>query len=106
MATIEIELNIEQRGSGYFTINPTLSGKTYKMTFSWSHRSLSWSFDIDDTLKGVKIVNGINLLEPYQYNDSLPPGKLGAVRNKGTESKPSFLNFGIDKENTLVYEEP
>ncbi len=106
MATIEIQLDIEQRGSGYFEINPTLSGKSYKMNFRWSARSLSWSFDIDDNLKGVKLVNGIDLLEPYQYNEDLPPGKLGVVRNKGTDSKPGFFNFGIDKEMTLVYEEP
>lgn len=105
MATTEIELNIEQRGSGYFTINPPLSGKVYKMIFSWSSRSLSWSFDIGEILKGIKVVNGIDLLGPYHYNEDLPPGKLGVFRNKGTASKPAFLNFGIDKEMTLVYEE-
>lgn len=106
MATIEIELNIVQRGSGFFDVTSSLSGKSYKITFSWSARTLSWSINIDETLTGVKLVNGIDLLEPYSYNDDLPPGKLGVIRNKGSESKPGFFNFGIDSEMTLVYEEP
>jgi len=106
MAIIEIELNIEKQGSGYFTISPTLSGQVYRFTLSWSARALAWYLDIDDTIQGIKIVNGIDILDPYHYNNNLPPGKLGAFRNKGTKSKPSFFNFGIEKEITLLYEEP
>ena len=106
MAIIEVELNIEQQGSGYFQISPTLSGKVYLFTMNWSYRTQSWYLDIDETVKGIKIVNGINILEPYQYNDDLLPGSLGAHRNTGRDSKPGFFNFGINNEMTLLYEEP
>jgi len=106
MSAFEIELNIEQQGSGYFTASPTLSGQTYALKFRWSVRSNAWFLDIDDTIHGIKIVNGIDILGPYHYNDLLPPGKLGAHRNQGTSSKPGFFNFGIGKEVTFRYEEP
>ncbi len=110
MAIIETELNIEAQGSAYFVVNPTFSGQVYKLTFIWTQRSPdhlgSWYLDIDTTIFGLKIVNGIDILGSYHYMDALPAGKLGAYKNKGTDSKPGFLNFGIEKEITLLYEEP
>lgn len=102
---IEIELNIAAQGASKFTITTVLSGQSYQLTFTWSVRSLAWYMDIDETIQGVKVVNGIDLLAPYSYIDNLPTGKLGAYRNSGKTSKPDFFNFGVDKEVTLVYEE-
>ena len=104
--TVEIDIKIQEQGAGYFQVSSKLSGQVYKMTFIWSYRSLSWYLNINDTAKGIKLVNGIDLLEPYHYIDELPPGKLGVVRNSGAESKPGFFNFGIGKEMTMVYEAP
>ena len=110
MAIFEIELNIENQGSPLFVINPTLSGQVYQFRLIWVIRPLNrtgaWYLDIDDTIFGVKLVSGIDLLDPYKYINALPPGKLGVFRNSGTGSKPSFNNFGINKEFTLLYEEP
>ena len=110
MAAFDIELNIENQGSTMFTVNPTLSGQTYKLTLIWTPRTTqgegSWFMNIDDTIHGLKVVNGIDILRGYHYMDELPPGKLGAFRNSGRSSKPGFLNFGIGKEITLRYEEP
>lgn len=102
----EIRLDIEKNGSSYFRVSPVLSGRVYDLTFRWSVRSMCWYLDIDRTVQGIKIVNGIDLLAPYKYMDNLPAGKLGARRNTGRSSKPGFFNFGIDKEVTLIYEEP
>lgn len=110
MAIIEIEMDIENQAAPIFTISPVLSGQAYNFLFQWVikpyRRTGAWYLDIDDTVQGIKIVSGINLLDPYDYIDALPPGKLGAYRNSGRGSKPAFFNFGIDKEFTLLYEEP
>ncbi|MBU2645882.1 hypothetical protein KKI24_14330 [bacterium] len=106
MSIIEISLNIEAQGSGYFKVSALMSGQSYDLTFIWSTRSQCWYLNVDETVKGIKIVTGIDLLEPYHYMDTIPPGKLGAYRNSGRDSKPGFGNFGIDKEITLLYEEP
>lgn len=110
MAIVEIELNIEEQGSPDFTIVPTLSGQAYKFKLQWVikpyGRTGAWYLDIDDTVHGIKLVSGINILDPYDHLDDLPPGKLGVYRNSGTGSKPAFDNFGINKEFTFLYEEP
>jgi hypothetical protein len=101
----EIELRIEQNRSPLFKIASNLSGRVYDLKFSWSYRWAAWYLDIDETVKGIKVVNGIDLLESFHYNENIPPGKLGVVRNSGRDSKPFFDNFGIEKAMTLVYEE-
>ena len=110
MAIVEIELNIEEQGSPLFTVSPTLSGQVYELKLIWVikpyRRTGAWYMDIDETIFGIKVVSGINLLDPYDHIDALPPGKLGAFRNSGRGSKPAFENFGINKEFTLLYEEP
>ncbi len=109
MAIVEIELDIMTQGSSVFTINPTLSGQVYQLRLTWVvrpyRRTGAWFMDIDETIYRLKIVSGIDLLDPYHYNDALPAGKLGAYRNSGRGSKPAYENFGIDKEFTLLYEE-
>lgn len=106
MAIIEIELRIDQNQSPFFVINSQMSGRTYDLRFRWSTRWEAWYLDIDSTIFGIKVVNGVDLFAPYHYNDAIPPGKLGAVRNKGRTSKPFYDNFGIEKEITLTYIEP
>ena len=106
MATFEIELRIDENQSPLFTVASNLSGRVYDLKLTWSYRWSAWYLDVDEIVQGIKVVNGTDLLEPYHYNDDLPPGKLGVVRNSGRESKPFFDNFGIEKEMTLVYEEP
>jgi hypothetical protein len=88
----------------YYENTVILDGESYVFTFIWSVRSNAWFLNIGDIIQGIKIVTGIDLLEPYHYNDDLPSGKLGAVRNAGRASKPGFFNFGIGQEITLVYE--
>lgn len=104
--SVEIELRIDQNQSPLFKIATNLSGRVYDLTFIWSYRWAAWYLNIDTTVQGIKIVNGIDLLEQLHYNDNLPPGKLGVVRNSGRDSKPFYDNFGIEKPMTLVYEEP
>lgn len=106
MAAVEIDLKIKDQQSTYFNIQPRLSGQVYNFTLRWSQRTQSWYLKINETISGIKLVNGIDILEPYHYIDSLPPGKLGCVRNSGTSSKPGFDNFGIGEEVTFRYEEP
>lgn len=107
---VELALNIEEQGNGAFSVVPILSGQAYKLSFIWTYRSPdkagSWYMNLDDVLLGVKLVNGIDLLGPYHYLSTVPPGKLGIVRNKGTLSKPGFFSLGIEKEMTMRYEEP
>jgi len=88
----------------YYKSSHVLDGQAYTFTFRWSVRNEAWYLDIDNTVIGIKIVNGINLLDQYSYNDDLPPGKLGAYRNSGRDSKPGFTNFGVQSEITLIYE--
>lgn len=106
MAVLEIELRIDENASSFFKIAANLSGRVYDLRFTWSHRWLCWYLDINDTIYGLKVVNGVDLLGPYHYNDGIPPGQLTAYRNKGRTSKPSFFNFGVEKEITLIYNEP
>ncbi len=106
---VELALNIEEQGNGMFSVVPILSGQAYKLGFIWTYRSPdkagSWYMNLDDVLLGIKLVNGIDLLGPYHYLSTVPPGKLGIVRNKGTLSKPGFFSLGIEKEMTMRYEE-
>jgi len=106
MATFQIELRIGQNSTVLFKIASNLSGQVYDLRFDWSYRWAAWYLDVDETVQGIKIVNGIDLLGPYHYKNSVPPGKLGAVRNSGRTSKPFFDNFGIGKEITMAYVEP
>ena len=103
--TVEIELRIDQNLAPFFKIASNLSGRVYDLRFSWSYRWQAWYMDIDETVQGIKVVNGIDLLGSFHHNDDIPPGKLGVVRNSGRDSKPFFDNFGIEKAMTLVYEE-
>lgn len=106
----ELDLNIEEQGDGVFSVVVVLSGQAYKLSFLWTYRSPdklgAWYMNLDETLVGIKLVNGIDLLGPYHYLDTIPPGKLGIERRKGTLSKPGFFNLGIGKEMSMTYEEP
>lgn len=103
MTVQEIELRIDLNQAPLFKISSNLTGRVYGLTFRWSYRWIAWYLDLDETLFGIKIVNGIDLFGPFHYNDNVPPGQLAAVRNKGVTSKPFFDNFGIEKEITLAY---
>lgn len=96
----------------FFLQTVPLDGQTYKLSFRWVPKRESsdlvdgsWYMDIGDDVVGIKVVNGINLLAPYQYMESIPQGTLTATRNFGRSSKPSFLNFGIGKEVSLLYDD-
>ncbi len=106
MAVREIDLKIQEQGSALFIVTSEMSGQVYNLRLEWNYRTQSWYLKINETVSGPKLVNGIDIIGPYHYIDSLPPGKLGVHRNSGTDSKPGFFNFGIGKEMTLVYEEP
>lgn len=102
--TVEIPITLNP----YFEDTPELDGQVYQFRKRYSVRGEgsvgTWYLDIRGVIFGIKIVNGIDLFSAYKYIDELPPGKLGAVRNTGSSSKPVFNNFGIGREITLVYE--
>lgn len=101
MTTI-IEIPVEQ--IPFYKTSIVLSGQVYEFTFRWTTRLPAWFMDVGTVLKGVKVVTGIDLLEPYHYIDDLPSGQLVAFRNSGTSSKPFFDDFGIGEAITLAYE--
>ena len=83
-------------------ISVPLDGSVYNLTFTYSQLDDSWFMDIDETVYGIKLVNGIDLLELYRYLN-VPPGELRCVRRAGRKSKPSFNDIGTNKEIELVY---
>lgn len=98
----EIQIKVLESVPNYIPSGVDLDGVSWKISFYYNQYDESWFMDVGDELKGKKIVTGVDLLE-YHHHLNVPPGKLIAKRNIGTDSKPSYENFGIGKDITLTY---
>lgn len=84
----------------------TLDGKQYRLTFYYSDNESAWYLNIEgltDTaiiVKGIKLVMGVDLLEPYALIDL---GQLWLVDLTGQKRDPSFDN--ISNDFVLYYQE-
>lgn len=85
----------------------TLDGVDYGFRFRWNTRDESWQIIL--SLAGgepsctFKCTNGIDLLLPYKYLDSVPDGELYIIDTVKINGRPDFGNTGVDKRFTFAY---
>lgn len=82
----------------------TLDGNQYQFTIKWSYSELAWYLDIkgitDPTavLNGIKLVGGVDLLEPYGLLDL---NQLWCIDLVEKNRDPEFDN--IETDFILIY---
>ena len=100
-----IFLDGSDSADSFYTTN--LEGQAYELRFRWNSRSETWFMYIgvsgqEYSLK-TRMVNGRNLLKPYQSVEGVPPGSLYLVDIEKVYGRPSRDDFGVNKRFRLVY---
>lgn len=89
------------------TYTVTLDDVTYDLRLKWNDRDQAWRAAIgltgEDPSASFKLTNGFNLLKPYQYKETIPPGKLYLVDMISIWGRVGFDDFGIDQRFRLMY---
>jgi hypothetical protein len=91
----------------YYENIVTLAGNVYKFTYRWieTDTESAWYLDLAGltntsfSLNGIKLVGGVDLLEPYGVLDL---NELWLVDTSGQNRDPGFEN--ISTEFVLYYE--
>lgn len=93
-----------------YSMNVTLDGQTYNLTFFLNTREQRWYMDVrfggSPILLGVPVVLGGDLLYQERYlkdEDLLPPGTFLVKDTLEMGRDPDFSNFGNDV--VLLYQE-
>lgn len=93
----------------FYSFTVTLENTPYVFDFFYAEREDRWYFSIslvDSTtplVAGVKVVPTYDLLEPYRYMTSLPPGAIFALSNNGDDSPPGLSELGPSSRVSLYY---
>lgn len=81
-----------------YNFQTVLDGVQYDLYFFYNYREESWELSISQNgqqqLEGIRIVNGLDLLNCYKYNPNIPQGKLNCIDLTGKYSDPTQTNFG------------
>ncbi|EPU2171380.1 phage baseplate plug family protein [Shigella sonnei] len=89
------------------TYTVTLDGVDYDIRLRWNTRDESWQCQIglsgDDPSISFKVTNGLDLLKPYKYLESVPDGQLYIVDTVKINGRPGYTTTGRDKRFVLVY---
>lgn len=76
------------------TYSVTLDSVDYDIRLRWNTRDESWQMIIgiagEDPTITFKCVNGLNLLEPYQYLEGVPDGQLYIIDTVIVKGRPAF----------------
>ena len=85
----------------------TLEGTAYDFRFKWNSMSECWHCFVgragQPPVCKFKLTIGSDLLEPYKYSTSTPPGVLRLYDTITTYGRPGRDNLGVDKQFRLVY---
>ncbi len=87
--------------------NVILDNVTYRLRLQWNQRELSWYLSLglvgqSFTFK-TKCVNGLDLLRPYRYMDSVPKGGFYIVDVEKRYGRVSYDKLLSDGRYRLVY---
>ena len=92
-------MDIKLNSNSNYSIQCTLDGAQYKLSFRWIENELAWYMDLggltDTTIAvhSIRLVGGVNLIEPYALVDL---GELWLVDMSGAYSDPTYDNFETD----------
>ena len=82
----------------------------YRIRIQWSTRDEAWDCFWGKSGEGFKfkfkIVNGLDLLQPFKAYDECPDGILFVVDSERVYGRVGRDNFGIDKRFELLYQTP
>jgi len=90
---------IKLQSEPYYDNTVTLGGDVYKFTYRYIDLELAWYLSIDGitnsafALHGIKLVGGVDLVEPYGVLDF---GALWCVDMLGQNRDPGFENISTD----------
>lgn len=89
------------------TYTVTLDGVDYDIRLRWNTRDQAWQMQLglsgDNPSVIFKVTNGLDLLEPYKYIESVPDGQLYLVDTVKINGRPNYYDTGVDKRFALVY---
>lgn len=82
--------------TNYYDYYTTLEGNSYHITIKWNSTDEAWYLDLigvsnDVAFQGIKLVGGIDLLEPYRI---LELGQLYIVDMQSENQDPNFEDVG------------
>lgn len=91
----------------YATVQVSLSGESYALTFRFNERMNRWKLDISEA-DGTPVWNGITLIEgtiptAHLILDNLPGGVIGVFQVESDEKPAGRDNLGIGDSYELVY---
>lgn len=92
------------------TLRVVLDSQTYEMRFQWNERDESWLVYFGDVGQdptiSFKMTAFVDFLEPYQYLDNIPGGKLMVVSYTYVKQRVARYNIGFLSSLQLVYVSP
>lgn len=98
-------LKTEEYPDQVYTV--TLDSVDYDIRLRWNTRDESWQVILglsgEDPSITFKAVNGLDLLKPYKYKESVPNGELYMVDTVKINGRPGFTTTGDEKRFSLVY---
>lgn len=73
-----------------------LEGISWQIFYRWNYTDRAWYMDLSSvetgtTLKGLKLVNGSNILKPHAVSEL---GKIFVVDTEGRQENPNYDDFG------------
>jgi hypothetical protein len=92
-------MDIKLYSNSNYSVQCTLDSAQYRLSFRWIENELAWYMDLDgltDTTiaaHSIRLVGGIDLLEPYAFVDL---DELWLVDMSGANGDPTFDNFETD----------
>lgn len=90
---------IKMHSDPYYENTVTLDGSLYRFTYRWIEGESAWYLSIDGltntafALHGIKLVGGVDLVEPYGILDF---GALWCVDMLGQNRDPGFGNLSTE----------
>lgn len=98
-------LKTEEDTDQIYTV--TLDSVDYDIRLRWNTRDESWQMLLglsgDDPSVTFKVTNGLDLLTPYKYLDSVPDGQLYLIDTVKINGRPGYDDTGVEKRFVLVY---
>lgn len=80
-----------------------LDGEFYSFRMTYNSRAQMWMLAVGDitaeyVVRGLRVVEGVELLAPYHYLDGVPPGQLFVVDASGQHREPGRNSFRQDHQ--------
>jgi hypothetical protein len=80
-----------------------LDGEFFSFRMKFNSRSQTWMLDVGDitgasAVHGLRVVTGVDVLAPYHYLTTVPPGQLFVVDLSGQYREPGRTSFREDHE--------